>query len=240
MADARPAMEVVPHSDFVVQGISITTAVAMAIGVLVTGLGGTGSGNVFSYHIAFMSLAWVGCGFCGFWSYLSPEGTGTGAKEDRRQRHMMCMLGATALSVLGYIAIFKAHSDNGEGHLGGLQLGGDGAAVKRSWARFIHVVLGYLVLTGCAVQAVMGMSKKKVLEATGEKTVTWHGQLGRVVLQVALVAVLFGIWIQWNAKGGWALWAKILFSAVVAGALILLQLPSTPAPMLIPVKTTGV
>lgn len=202
--------------DFIVPPLSAITAAAIVAGALLVPLGGTGSSNVFSWHIVCMGLAWPLFSHMGYWSYKADAFSGW-EKNDRRTVHMLCMLCGGLFMAVGYWAIFKAHKDNGEGQLGGLEVQKGSLKLSRSVGRFVHVVLGYLVLAGALLQIPMGLLKRYILLRDGERTVKWHGKFGWLLLLGSSGTVCIGTWLDFNSAGGWPSWLKIGITAGLAG-----------------------
>lgn len=201
--------------DFIVPPLSAITAAAIAAGALLVPLGGTGPSNVFTWHIVFMGLAWPFFAHFGYWSYKADALNGW-EKNDRRTVHMLCMLCCGLFMTVGYWAIFKAHKDNGEGQFGGLEVQKGSLKLSRSVGRFAHVVLGYLVLAGALLQIPMGIWKRYVLLKDGERTVTWHGKFGWLLLLGSLGTVCIGTWLDINGAGGLHSGLKIGITAGLA------------------------
>lgn len=193
-------------------GVSAVTGVTMATAVLVRQFGGNGASNIFAWHIAFMALAWSGFASSGAWAYKLSGAASPGGKGWARGVHVVCMLLAVVLSIAGYVCIYLAHAANGEGQFGGLYFSGGLPRLSRSFARFAHALIGYLVLTGAAAQAPAGLWKRHLLESSGERSFTWHGWFGRYLLSGALAATLIGVWIEFSDTG-WSVQLKIALSA---------------------------
>ena len=206
--------------DFFVAIASLGLGIIIPTAALLPSLGGTGPSNVFTWHIVSMGVAWPCLGVLGYWAYKSDALSGY-EKNSRRTLHMLCMLGVGILSASGYFALFKAHQNNGEGQLGGLVLEGSKWTLERGVARFVHVLIGYLVVLGVLLQVCMGFWKRYVLLKYEVKTVTWHGSFGKVLLLASLAATCIGVWLDINRKGGFPLSLKLAVSAVLpsVGAL---------------------
>mmetsp|Transcript_1553 Transcript_1553/g.3932 ORF Transcript_1553/g.3932 Transcript_1553/m.3932 type:complete len:683 (+) Transcript_1553:1-2049(+) len=202
--------------DFFVIPLALALGTAIAAGSLLVSLGGTGASNIFSWHVVSMGLAWPLCAVLGYWSY-NADALELWQKHDKRSLHMIMMVCTGVLSAAGYYAIFRAHSQNGEGQLGGLVVEGGSLKLERSWARFAHVVVGYVVLLGAAVQISVGVWKRRMLSFQ-VKVAAWHGRFGLFLLLASLVAVGIGSWIDFNGAGGWPLALQILLTIGV-GAL---------------------
>eukprot|EP00930_Biecheleria_cincta_P006996 TRINITY_DN108130_c0_g1_i1.p1 TRINITY_DN108130_c0_g1~~TRINITY_DN108130_c0_g1_i1.p1 ORF type:complete len:747 (+),score=111.31 TRINITY_DN108130_c0_g1_i1:64-2304(+) len=212
--------------DFVALIMSTVVGAAIAIGALTTSFGGTGPGNVFTWHLVCMGLAWPCVGIWGFWAYRA----GVDAEKNRRRTlHMVCMLSALILSALGYYFIWKAHHDNGEGQFGGLVREGGSFKLDRGVVRFLHVLIGYFVISGTMVQVPLGLLKRWVLLSTSEKMFTWHGKFGKLLLVAALAATCVGTWIDFNSKGSWPMPLKAGLTAGLVGLAVLTTWSESPS-----------
>ena len=208
--------------DIFVTVVSLLLGILIPAAALVPAWGGTGPSHVFTWHIVSMGIAWPCLGVLGFWAYKA-DAMREWDKNSRRTVHMLCMLLVGVLSVAGYVFLFQAHQENGEGQFGGLVLGRNEWALKRGAARFAHVVVGYLVVLGVLLQAPMGLWKRHVLIRDQVKRFTWHGVFGQALLIGGLVATCIGVWLDINGKGGFPLGLKLAVSAALPslGAIVL-------------------
>ncbi|CAE7198082.1 unnamed protein product [Symbiodinium sp. CCMP2592] len=212
--------------DFFVAIVSLGLGLVIPVAALMPAWGGTGPSHVFTWHIVCMGMAWPCLSVLGYWSYNADLMSGR-SKNGRRTIHMLCMLGVGVLSIAGYASLFEAHRQNGEGQFGGLMVEGNKWTLKRGVGRFIHVAIGYLVVLGVLLQAVMGLWKRHVLLNHDLKAVTWHGGFGRVLLTCGLVSTCIGVWLDINGKGGFPLTLKLGISATLPclGALAFFRGP---------------
>eukprot|EP00931_Biecheleriopsis_adriatica_P009670 TRINITY_DN11073_c0_g1_i2.p1 TRINITY_DN11073_c0_g1~~TRINITY_DN11073_c0_g1_i2.p1 ORF type:complete len:716 (-),score=112.89 TRINITY_DN11073_c0_g1_i2:197-2344(-) len=205
--------------DYIIPPLSVIVGVTVAVGALVVRLGGQPL-NVFAWHIVCMGLAWPCFAMLGYWSYKA-DAFESWEKSDRRTVHMVNMLFAGLFFVAGYYCIFAAHSENGEGHVGGLELKHGQLTLARGIGRFTHVVIGYLVLIGALFQIPLGLWKRRMMLRDGVRVVTWHGKFGSALLLGSLIAVEVGTWINWNGVGGFPTWMKVGLTACLSGLAVI-------------------
>ena len=207
--------------DWPVTVVSLALGIVIPLAALEPSLGGTGPSNTFTWHIVSMGIAWPFLAVLGYWAYKADVLQGVeNNKNYKRSVHMLCMLVVGVLTIAGYIFIFKAHQENGEGQLGGLDVKGSKWTLKRGMGRFAHVVLGYSVVLGVLIQVCAGLWKRFVLLHYEVRSVTWHGRFGRVLLLSAVIATFIGVWLDINGKGGFPIPLTLAISAA---------LPSTAA-----------
>eukprot|EP00931_Biecheleriopsis_adriatica_P009669 TRINITY_DN11073_c0_g1_i1.p1 TRINITY_DN11073_c0_g1~~TRINITY_DN11073_c0_g1_i1.p1 ORF type:complete len:713 (-),score=142.00 TRINITY_DN11073_c0_g1_i1:197-2335(-) len=205
--------------DYIIPPLSVIVGVTVTSGALVIRLGGQPL-NIFAWHIVFMGLAWPCFAMLGYWSYKADAFEGW-EKNDRRTVHMVNMLLTGLCLVAGYYCIFAAHSENGEGQIGGLELNNGQLTLARGMGRFAHVVLGYMVLIGALIQIPLGLWKRHQMLRDGVRVVTWHGKFGWALLVGSLLAVGIGTWIDWNGVGGFPTWMKVGLTACLSGLAVI-------------------
>lgn len=178
--------------------VAVTLAVAL---VLVTSFGMFGdvqgghqpSTAWIAWHAVLMSLGFPCLMVMGRWVYVADESILGSSKGARRQVHRALMMLAVSVVLVGYVCIFKAHLPSQKFF---------GYDFKRHvWAvpvRILHVYVGYTAILLCVSQAVMGMVKYYYLSGYGQRVLTFHGKLGKVILLLGctnmILAAKFWAW----------------------------------------------
>lgn len=185
--------------DFLTIASCVAVVALVAVGMFgeVTG-GGLPRHIAFPWHPVLMSLAFPCLMVLGRLSYLSNPDYGPKAPECRRSLHGLIMVCAVLAALAGYRCIFIAHlpAKNFFGY----------DFKKGEWAeyrRVIHGWLGYLLLALMLAQAIFGARKWQVLKTKGQRTLTFHGTLGKVILLLGAVEVLVA-----TSFWGWSLKMK--------------------------------
>lgn len=172
--------------------------------------GGLPASGWFAWHPVFMSLAFPCLMPLGRWSYIGWADWSAG-KPERRQLHRGIMGAAAFAAVLGYLFMFMAHLP------GRVFFGHDFKTGEwHEWKRVLHVWVGYLTILLTVAQACMGIMKMSTWQEKGEKIMTFHGDLGKVIVGLGTLSMILAI-----SFWGWSLAVKIplLFVVCVACAL---------------------
>eukprot|EP00747_Dinoflagellata_sp_TGD_P181774 gnl/TRDRNA2_/TRDRNA2_35717_c0_seq1.p1 gnl/TRDRNA2_/TRDRNA2_35717_c0~~gnl/TRDRNA2_/TRDRNA2_35717_c0_seq1.p1 ORF type:complete len:244 (+),score=35.07 gnl/TRDRNA2_/TRDRNA2_35717_c0_seq1:50-733(+) len=192
----------------------LATPIAVIVGLFANIPGGNMPAHIwFTWHPILMSIAFPCLMVCGRWAYIG-ELWGP-SKAVRRSIHRATMVLATVAMIVGYIAIFIAHWPKRQ--FFGYQFK-DSKWID-DWKRMVHVWLGYGILILVLAQASMGMLKLKRLQDTGERTLTFHGTLGKVIAIAGGANILMAVWF-WQWEGGLKaiLVVLILLTSVVFAA----------------------
>ena len=147
-------------------------------------LGGYGADNVFAYHPAFMSVAFLLLLPLGVLSYSVDLGEAGNAaypdRDSRRVLHGVLNLFGACLAVCGYLVAFVYHAAKGKDLAGHLALNFNGGPAIPS--RTAHVFLGLIAVLGSVVMAASGLYKFVVVARDGHRRVfRWHSYAGPVV-----------------------------------------------------------
>lgn len=177
----------------------------LLVAILSSGMGGYGAGNIFAYHAAFMCAAFVGLVPLGVLSYRADLGRAGNAafpdKLSRRVLHGTFNLLALFFAATAFLVAFVYHQTIGQKHLpwtNDAYSDGKHSTVARS----IHVVLGYTVLAGLALQVLAGLYKFVQRTKYGESgdKLTLHGRVGPVVWLLGLVCIALAAYFEWQEK----------------------------------------
>mmetsp|Transcript_31727 Transcript_31727/g.73635 ORF Transcript_31727/g.73635 Transcript_31727/m.73635 type:complete len:227 (-) Transcript_31727:166-846(-) len=176
------------NSSVAVAGLG--SVVLTAIGMFGPVVGGNMDPKVwFAWHPIFMSLAFPCLMTYGKWVYVVNDDRPLSA---RRTLHGVCMSTASLAMLIGYLCIFMAHLPQ-EKFFGYDFKNGKWAEYRR----VVHVYLGYLLICAVLVQALVGARKLQLL-GKGQRTLTFHGKLGKVIMVLAglniIIAVRFWAW----------------------------------------------
>eukprot|EP00747_Dinoflagellata_sp_TGD_P192124 gnl/TRDRNA2_/TRDRNA2_56516_c0_seq1.p1 gnl/TRDRNA2_/TRDRNA2_56516_c0~~gnl/TRDRNA2_/TRDRNA2_56516_c0_seq1.p1 ORF type:complete len:232 (+),score=20.90 gnl/TRDRNA2_/TRDRNA2_56516_c0_seq1:105-800(+) len=176
-------------------------ALAVDCGVLVSGLAtpiavmygmfavsGLPTKVWFGWHPVLMSVAFSCLMFYGRWAYVG-ELWGP-SKAVRRVIHLATMVLASVAMIMGYVAIFKAHWPKGQFFGYNFQQG----KWETDITRIAHGWIGYGIICLVVAQAAMGSLKLNRLQATGERTLTFHGSLGKMIMLAAGLNILLAVW----------------------------------------------
>lgn len=169
---------------FCVPALLVAVTLLVLTLTLSASLGGYGAGQVFAYHPAFMSVAFLLLMPLGVLSYGIDLGErGNAAYPDRESRRVLHgtlnLLGA-CLAGCGYLVAFVYHAAKGKDLAGHLALNFNGGPAIPS--RTVHVFLGLAAVFGSLVMAVSGLYKFVVAARDGQKRLfKWHGLLGPLV-----------------------------------------------------------
>lgn len=155
-------------------------------------LGGYGADNVFAYHPAFMSVAFLLLLPLGVLSYSVDLGEAGNAaypdRDSRRVLHGVLNLFGACLAVCGYLVAFVYHAAKGKDLAGHLALNFNGGPAIPS--RTAHVFLGLIAVLGSVVMAASGLYKFVVVARDGHRRVfRWHSYAGPVVWGCGCVRV---------------------------------------------------
>ena len=147
-------------------------------------LGGYGADNVFAYHPAFMSVAFLLLLPLGVLSYGVDLGEAGNAaypdRDSRRVLHGVMNLFGACLAVCGYLVAFVYHAAKGKDLAGHLALNFNGGPAIP--ARTAHVFLGLVAVLGSIAMAASGLYKFVVVARDGHRRVfKWHAYAGPVV-----------------------------------------------------------
>eukprot|EP00930_Biecheleria_cincta_P040249 TRINITY_DN27595_c0_g1_i2.p1 TRINITY_DN27595_c0_g1~~TRINITY_DN27595_c0_g1_i2.p1 ORF type:complete len:223 (-),score=29.22 TRINITY_DN27595_c0_g1_i2:127-795(-) len=182
------------------------SALLVALGLIGPVQGSTGAGVVFSWHPILMGVAFPCLMVLGRWSYISKT---LGDKASQRSVHRAFMSAAAVAAIAGYVCIFLSHLPAKK--FFGYDFG------NKTWgvpSRVAHSLLGYVVLLLVLAQACMGLAKAAGLDR-GERIFTFHGQLGKAIMLLALTVILLAC-VFW----GWSLPFKLAVAACTASAML--------------------
>lgn len=186
--------------------LGASSAVLVAVGLLGPVEGSTGAGKVFSWHPVLMGVAFPCLMVLGRWSYITQT---LGDKPAQRSVHRIFMMSAAVAAIAGYVCIFLAHAPSQK------FFGYD--FKQQTWgtpSRVAHSLLGYVVLGLVLAQACMGIAKAAGLERN-EKIFTFHGQLGKAIMGLALVVIILAC-----AFWSWSLPFKLAVGACASAAIL--------------------
>uniref|UniRef100_A0A7R9ZYZ9 Cytochrome b561 domain-containing protein n=1 Tax=Pyrodinium bahamense TaxID=73915 RepID=A0A7R9ZYZ9_9DINO len=171
-------------------------------GMFVDAMGGKMSPSVwFGWHPVFMSMAFPGLMALGRWSYNLDPSWGLG-KPVLRQVHRAAMILAILAALIGYLAIFKSHYPMR------MLFGYDfNHGVWKEWKRVAHSWLGYAAVLLALFQGATGSLKLMALQQHGERTLKFHGKLGKAVIVLGAACMLLAI-------AFWGLWGTPLKAAI--------------------------
>lgn len=144
----------------------------------------------FAWHPVLMTLAFPCLMVGGRWMYALDSSWGLD-KNQRRVGHRALMGSGAIAMIFGYICILVAHSTGGQSSYFGYDFK---KSEWKEWKRVAHGWLGFGVIILVFAQAFMGAMKFKLLAKTGERIYTFHGQLGKVILSMAILNILLAVW----------------------------------------------
>jgi len=166
---------------------------------------------MFPWHPVMMTLAFPCLMTLGRWSYHIDPSWGADAKSTQRKMHAFCMGTATLAALAGYLAIVLAH----EYHPASFP---DHIVMKK-----IHYAIGRTVLLSMILQMGVGITKAMNL-IDGEKSMTFHGFLGKITLGGGLVQMLHG-YLFW---AGFAATTKAVLIPLLASVAYFAVIASRP------------
>lgn len=176
---------------------------------------------LFSWHPVLMTVAFPCLMMSGQWMYAVDPSWGLD-KPSKRLYHRGFMLVGMVAMVAAYICILK---DNLEGHV----FLGYSFKDKRwqSAKSLAHAWIGTIVVVLVLVQSLAGMQKLQQLQTTGERTHTYHGKLGKVIMTLAIVNIILGIFFI-----GWTLGMKMYAALTIISGGLALWCPKPEEPKL--------
>jgi len=196
--------------DFAVTGVTSGIVIVVAIGMfVVTGVPASGW---FGWHPVLMTAAFACLMPSGRWIYGLDASWGAD-QQKKRVAHRAVMGSAAILMLLGYVCILVAHSTGGQKSYFGYDFKKN---EWKEWKRVAHGWLGFCVILLTLAQGVMGACKLKSLNTTGERIFTFHGQMGKVIIGMAIVNMLLAVWF-WGWGTGFKLLTVLL--ALCCGAI---------------------
>lgn len=172
--------------DIVIIAACVGMAVLICYGMFgkLTG-GGMDPGIAFPWHPVLMTTAFMCFMVMGRWSYCADPSWGLEGKPERRRMHALMMGLAVLGAIGGYVCIFNAHWKTKQYFGYNFEKG----EWEDNKTRIAHSLLGYVVMTLALAQGLMGPIKMMRL-SMGEKILTFHGTLGKVIILIGGVNVI--------------------------------------------------
>lgn len=199
--------------------VALGSVVLTAIAMFAPVAGGGMDPKVwFGWHPVLMTLAFPCLMTLGRWSYLTNDDR---PLTSQRALHGILMGLASLAMLLGYLAIFQAHLPQSKFFGYDFKAG----AWSPDYKRIVHVYLGYALIFAVLAQALMGARKLQIL-GTGQRVLTFHGNLGKGIVLLGLVNILIAIRF-------WA-WSPVmkasLYALTIAAGVFAVVWPRPPKP----------
>mmetsp|Transcript_111818 Transcript_111818/g.193872 ORF Transcript_111818/g.193872 Transcript_111818/m.193872 type:complete len:226 (+) Transcript_111818:93-770(+) len=187
-------------TDIIVIAACVGMVVLICYGMFgkITG-GGMDPSIAFPWHPVLMTTAFISFMVMGRWSYCADPSWGLEGKPERRRMHAVLMGLAVFAAIGGYVCIFLAHWPQKQFFGYNFKDG----AWEANKTRIAHSLTGYVVMTLALAQGLMGPIKMMRL-SMGEKVLTFHGTLGKVIIVIGGVNVILA-----TKFWGWTLSFKI-------------------------------
>jgi len=179
----------------VIPTLAIVAGLGLTMGALVQSFGGTGPLRVLSWHVFAMGLAWATFAPCGLWARKRKHAE-SASGDDMQKIIRLCTFAASILSLVGLLCIAAVKMQEENRAFGGLEIEGGRVVLKRGYARFVHALIGYGVMTAWVIQTLYAFMCKNEPESL-------CNYFGKKVTMAGLMACMVGTWTYLGQDGGW-------------------------------------